>query len=241
MMAIQSTVRATPGNRPTGIEILDKKLEGGLPEGSLVCIYANPISMPEAFLYHFASVVKTYYFVTSRPAEYVKVNIENMGFSADNIEFVDVFSQYYMNEYGQFVIIDSYRDKEIFDFVDHQLNRIQEKGGVFNVIFDSISFFLKLDVPVGMKEWLVNKLYIHAKQTNNIYCIYLMKGVHPSEIVNMVLEVSDVIFDIDTEILGDRVVSKLSIPKIRNRKPMLETFKYFIGEGVQIDTSRDIA
>ena len=241
MMALQTGVKAIPGIRPTGIEILDKKLDGGLPEGSLVCIYANPISMPEAFLYHFASVTKTYYFITSRPAEYVRNNMENMGFSTDNVEFIDIFSQYYMNEYGQFVIIDSYRDKEIYDFVDVQLNKILEKGGTFNVIFDTISFFLKLEVPIGMKEWLVNKLYVHAKQTNNIYCIYLMKGVHPTNVVNMVLDLADVIFDVVTEVKGDRVVSKLSIPKIRDKKPMLETFKYFISEGVQIDTSRDIA
>ncbi len=229
------------GNRSTGIDILDKKLDGGLPEGSLVCIYANPITMPEAFLYQFATVVKTYYFITSRPAEYVKENIENMGLSADKIEFIDVFTQYYMNEYGQFVIVDAYRDKEIFDFVDHTLNRIQESGEKYNVIFDSISFFLKLNVSIGIKEWLINKLYIQAKQTNNVYYIYLMKNVHPPDIVNMVIDISDVVFDIDIERIGDRMNSRLAIPKIRNKTPMLETFKFYISEGVQIDTSRDIA
>ncbi len=242
LIAVQESVKTGDiKSRPTGIELLDKKIDGGVPEGSLVCIYANPISMPEAFLYHFASVTRSYYFVTSRPAEYVKVSMENMGFSTDKVVFIDVFTQYYMNEYGQFVIIDKYRDKEIFDFIDHQLNEIYEKGGTYNVIFDSISFFLRLEVPIGLKEWLINKLYVHAKQTNNVYCIYLMKGVHPSDIVNMVLEVSDVIFDVDTVVQGDRIVSRLSIPKIRNRKPVMETFKYSISEGVQIDTSRDIA
>ncbi|RUM34985.1 MAG: recombinase RecA [Archaeoglobus sp.] len=238
---ISLTKPVTPSSRSTGIDILDKKLDGGLPEGSLVCIYANPISMPEAFLYQFATVVKTFYFITSRPAKFVKENIENMGLSADKIEFIDVFTQYYMNEYGQFVIVDRYRDKDIFDFIDHHLNRIQENKGKFNVIFDSISFFLKLDVPLGLKEWLINKLYIQSKQTNNVYYIYLMKNVHPIDIVNMVLDVSDVVFDIDTERVGDRMSSRLAIPKIRDKTPMLETFKFYISEGVQIDTSRDIA
>ncbi len=231
----------SPGNRSTGIDILDKKLDGGLPEGSLVCIYANPISMPEVFLYQFATVVKTYYFTTSRPAEYVKDNIVNLGLSADKVEFIDVFSQYYMNDYGQFVVVDAYRDKEVFDFMDRHLNRILETKEKYNVIIDTFSFFLRLDVPIGMKEWLINKLYVHSKQSNNIYYIYMMKNVHPPDIVNMVLDISDVIFDIDTERLGDRMSSKLAIPKIRNKTPMLETFKFYISEGVQIDTSRDIA
>jgi len=228
-------------SKPTGITLLDKRLDGGLPEGSLVCVYASPISMPEAFLYQFASVNHTYYFITSRPAQYVKENIEAMGFSAENVEFIDVFSQYYLNEYGQFVLEDRYRDKEIFDFVDHHINEILAKQGEYTVIFDSISFFLKLDVGRGLKEWLINKLYIASKQSRNLFYIYMMKGVHPEDLVYMVMDICDVIFDIDTERIGDRITSRLAIPKIRNKPPMTETFKFYISEGVQIDTSRDIA
>ncbi|AEA46240.1 RAD55 family ATPase [Archaeoglobus veneficus] len=243
MMELQQHYRAIPAirSKPTGITLLDKRLDGGLPEGSLVCVYASPISMPEAFLYQFASVTQTYYFITSRPAQYVKENIEAMGFSAENIEFIDVFSQYYLNEYGQFVLEDRYRDKEIFDFVDHHINEILAKQDDYVVIFDSISFFLKLDVGRGLKEWLINKLYIASKQSKNLFYIYLMKGVHSEDIVNMVMDICDVIFDIDSERVGDRISSRLAIPKIRNKPPMMETFKFYISEGVQIDTSRDIA
>jgi hypothetical protein len=87
-------------SKATGISILDEQLDGGLPEGSLVCVYANPMSNPEAFLYQFASVRKTYYFNTSRPAQYIQQNITAMGFSLENIEFIDVFTQYYLNEFG---------------------------------------------------------------------------------------------------------------------------------------------
>ena len=228
-------------SKPTGILLLDRRLDGGLPEGSLACVYANPLSMPEAFLYQFASVGKTYYFNTSRPPQYIQENMLNMGFSIENVEFIDVFSQYYLNEYGQFILEDRYRDKEIFDFIDHHLSNISQQGGDYVIIFDSISFFLSLEVSVGLKQWLLNKLYIMSKQTKNLIYIYMMKGVHPTELVNMVLDVCDVIFDIDTDRVGDRVVSRLSIPKIRNRQPMMETFKFYISEGVQIDTSRDIA
>jgi hypothetical protein len=44
------------------------------------------------------------------------------------------------------VLEDRYRDKEIFDFIDHQISFIVKEGGDYNVIFDSISFFLKLEV-----------------------------------------------------------------------------------------------
>lgn len=228
------------GTKPTGIHLLDKRLDGGLPENSLVCVYASPISMPEAFLYQFTSKRHTYYFNTSRPIQYIQQNITNMGFSVDNVDFVDVFSQYYLNEYGQFVLEDKYRDKEIFDFIDHQLDELQVPGD-FNVVFDSISFFMKLDVSSGLKEWLMNKLYILSKESNNLFYVYLMKDVHPIDVVNMVMDICDVIFDINSDRVGDHITSRLSIPKIRNKPPVKETFKFNIGEGIQIDTSRDIA
>jgi len=225
---------------PTGIHLLDRRLDGGLPEGSLVCVYANPMSMPEAFLYQFASVKKTYYFNTSRPSEYIKQNMLAMSFKPD-VEFIDVFSQYYLNEYGQFIIEDRYRDKEVFDFIEHQLNNILQNDKEYNVIFDSMSFFLKLEVSRGLKEWLLNKLYIASKQTRNLFYIYMLKNVHPLDLVYMVIDICDVIFDIDSERIGDKILSRLSIPKIRNKPPMLETFRFYINEGIEIDTSRDIA
>jgi len=243
MMMNHQLKQASAGirSKSTGIFLLDKRLDGGLPEGSLVCVYASPISMPEAFLYQFTSERKTYYINTSRPVPYIQQNISSMGFDLKKIEFIDVFTQYYLNEYGQFVLEDKYRDKDIFDFVNHQLSDLLSSDEDHNVVFDSLSFFMKLNVGNGLKEWLVNRLYILSKENRNLFYVYLMKDVHTIDIVNMVMDICDVIFDIDTERLGDRISSRLSIPKIRNKPPMLETFKFYIGEGIQIDTSRDIA
>ncbi|MDY6765460.1 MAG: hypothetical protein SV377_07250 [Halobacteria archaeon] len=38
--------------KETGIDILDTRLDGGLPGGSVVSIVASPMSMGELFLYH---------------------------------------------------------------------------------------------------------------------------------------------------------------------------------------------
>ncbi|MFO7967900.1 MAG: RAD55 family ATPase [Archaeoglobaceae archaeon] len=226
------------GIKSTGIDLLDKRIEGGLPEDSLVCIYADPISMPEVFLYQLSSERKAYYVNTSRPLQYIQRNISNMGFSVKDMGFIDVFSQYYLNEYGQFVLENKYRDKEIFDFIEHQLNNLP--GEDFNVVFDSISFFMRLDVSRGLKDWLLNKIYLLSKESRNLFYMYLMKGVHPIKITNMVIEISDVVFNIRTEEVGPEVKNILSVPKIRSRSPVKETFKFDIEEGIRIDTSREI-
>ena len=220
---------------PTGIESIDSKLNGGLPEGSLVCIYANPMSMPEVFLYQIAATRRTYYFNTSRPSQFIRENMENMGLDTKNVEFIDIFTQYYLNEYGQFIIEDNFRDKEIFDFVDYNLSRIlQNDKGEYNVIFDTISFFFKLNVSIGLKEWLINKLYMASKHTKNLFFIYMIKNVHPQTIISTVMDICDVILDIDYEKTEDRIVSRLFIPKIRNIQPTSDVFKICVNK-IEID------
>ncbi len=227
---------------PTGIVLLDRRLDGGLPAGSFVCVYANPIAMPEAFLYQFATVMRSYYFTTNRPAKFVKMDMDKLRLDSEVVTFVDIYQQYYLNEYGQFIIEDRYRDKEIFDYVDDRLSKIvEEERGEYNIVFDSLSFFLNLDVDRGLKEWLINKLYMLAKESEIVIYCHLIKDLHPPYIVNKVLEISDVVFDIEVERAGERFVSKFAVPKLRGKRPVNEYFRFYVEEGVQVDTSRDIA
>ncbi|MFP3909833.1 MAG: RAD55 family ATPase [Halobacteriota archaeon] len=228
------------GSRPTGLKLLDKRMGGGLPEDSLVCIYADPMSMPEAFLYQLASTRKTYYINTFRPVQTIQQNISSMGFSVEEVEFIDIFSQYGKIRYEEFLVESKWKKKEVFTFLDQQLKEL-ENAEEYNLVIDSISFFMRLDVDTAIKDWLLNRLYLLSKESRNQFYMYLMKGVHPTEIVNMVMEISDVIFNIRSEEVGGRIKSVLSIPKIRNKPPVNDTFKFQVDEGVQIDTSKDIA
>lgn len=234
-------LKTTP-DVPTGIVLLDRRLDGGLPAGSFVCVYANPLAMPEAFLYQFATVMRSYYFNTSRPAKFIKMDMDKLRLDSEVVTFVDIYQQYYLNEYGQFIIEDRYRDKEIFDYVDDRLSKIvEEERSEYNIVFDSLSFFLNLDVDRGLKEWLINKLYMLAKESEIVIYCHLIKDLHPSYIVNKVLEISDVVFDIEVERAGERFVSKFAVPKLRGKRPINEYFRFYVEEGVQVDTSRDIA
>lgn len=76
----------------SGVQLIDQSLGGGIPEGSVVCVIADPMSMAEVLLYQFASSAPTYYFVTTRGAEYVKRDMMSMRFDPKNVEFVDVYT-----------------------------------------------------------------------------------------------------------------------------------------------------
>ncbi len=163
---------------PTGIQILDKRLGGGLPAGSMVCVYANPISMPEVFLHQFATVYKTYYFTTVRPSQYVKENIENLGFDVDNIEFVDVFSMYYISDTGAFIVDHTYRNKEIFDFVDEKISQINERNAI--LIFDNLSFFFKTQSSIRIERMAFKQDLCYYKKPQGVGLLLYDKK-HPSQ------------------------------------------------------------
>jgi archaellum biogenesis ATPase FlaH len=55
------------------------------------------------------------------------------------------------------------------------------------------------------------------------------------------LKACDCIFDVELEKTGDKLINRLSIPKLRGRVPTMEMVKFRVGEGVQIDTTKDIA
>lgn len=226
---------------PTGITLLDKRLDGGLPAGSFVCLYADPIAMPEAFLYQFATAIRSIYITTNRPGKYVAKDMEMMRFSVNKVIFIDVFTQYYLNEYGQFVIEDKYRDKEIFDFIADKFAALNGENGEFIIVVDNLSFFLNLNVEWGLKEWLINRLYSIAKEKRSVVYVYLLKNLQPPNIVNRILDLSDVVINVEAERVGERIVTKFALPKIRGKRPIAEFFRFIVDEGVQIDTSRDIA
>ena len=50
----------------TGIEVLDRKLDGGIPAGSIVALTADPASQAELFLYELTATRGTLYLSLDR-------------------------------------------------------------------------------------------------------------------------------------------------------------------------------
>ncbi|MEM3085976.1 MAG: RAD55 family ATPase [Halobacteria archaeon] len=237
---------ATPV-RSTGIDILDRSLDGGLPAGSVVYLSVDPHSMAEAFLYQFSSIRKTYYFTTSRRPAHVARNITDMNFDTENITFVDVFSHYYLDAYGEPAenIGDVQRDREVLDFTERQLKQIRDghkdSDGELNIIFDNFSFYLHLGAPPARLLRLANLAYEISKQTKALTYLFALRGAHPEAVENGVMNVSDAIFHVESERVGDKVAHKMSIPKIRGRPSSMVVLRFKVQDGIRIDTSRDIA
>ncbi|MEL4304974.1 RAD55 family ATPase [Methanococcoides sp. LMO-2] len=230
---------------PTGIYVLDRTLGGGLPLSSMVYFSADPRSMSEIFFYEFTQSRKTYYFTTSRRPKYLRQDIMNMNLDPSNVIFVDIYSEYYFTSMGDMVdnLGNGHVDSKIIEFTEYNLRTIlsESQGEEINIIFDNFSFFMNLNVNRGLLKRLTNLLYETTKETNSITYLYALKGSHDEQAENDILNSSDVIFDVDVERHPDKLMNKLSIPKIRGMSPKTDVIKFNVSEGINIDTSKDIA
>ena len=229
----------------SGIYVLDRSMGGGIPGGSVVYISATTKSMSEVFLYQFTQSRKTYYFCTERRPKYVQQDIVNMNFDTSQIVFVDVYGSYFMSPQGEMIDIggNGFMDAKIVEFMEYNLKSIlsEETDGEINIIVDTFTFFMNLNLNSGIVRRLMNIIYETTKETGGLTFLYSLKDSHDQKLENEIVNTCDAIFDVDIEKTGDKIISKLSIPKIRGMTPTAEMIKFKIGEGIQIDTSRDIA
>ncbi len=229
----------------SGIYVLDRSIGGGIPGGSVVYISATTKSMSEVFLYQFSQSRKTYYFCTERRPKYVQQDIANMNFDTSQIVFVDVYGSYFMSQNGEMIDIggNGFMDAKIVEFMEYNLKSIlsEETDGEINIIVDTFTFFMNLNLNSGIVRRLMNIIYETTKETGGLTFLYSLKDSHDQKLENEIVNTCDAIFDVDIEKTGDKIISKLSIPKIRGMTPTAEMIKFKIGEGIQIDTSRDIA
>ena len=234
-----------PVIKPTGITVLDRNLGGGIPAGSVVYIHADSKSMSEVFLYQFTQARRTYYAVTGRRPMYVAQDIRNTGYDTSDVTFIDAYSEYYITAQGELVdnVGNEYVDNQIVDFMIYNLQNIQaeEESDDINIIIDTFSFFLGLNVNMGQIKKLMNVIYETTKETNGLTYLYGLKDTHDRSLENGIINSCDAVFDVELHRGADELTSRLSIPKIRGMSPVTDILKFRIGDGIQIDTSTDIA
>ncbi|MDY6930966.1 MAG: recombinase RecA [Halobacteriota archaeon] len=230
--------------KSTGIGLLDSILGGGIPAGFVTFFSAEAGSMSEVFLYQFSTSRKTYYFTTTRRPKFIAQNITDMNFDVSNITFIDIYSQYYLDKFGEMIdnVGNEFVDKEIVDFMEYQLKNLRsQEDEDFNIIIDTFSFFLGLNVNIGKILRLTNLIYEVTKDTGGLSYLYVLDDTCDDKTQSEIMNLCDAVFTVKLERAGDRVASKLSIPKIRGRMPVNDLIKFRVCDGVQIDTSRDIA
>ena len=203
---------------PTGITVLDRQLDGGIPEGSVVLLVAPPASQSELFLYELTTTRGTLYLTTVRSGTAVEDAIDRVPGRVGNPTVRDI---------GGDAPLDN----------AHALVRDLPEGA--NLIIDVMNPLEDRD-PRRFRGFL-NELQTHLVNTKGLAVLHALRGDSIPQNRDYTKHMADVVFELQTSIDGAEIENRLAVPKFRGGSAMEETIKLNLTDDVSIDTSRDIA
>ncbi|WP_435178151.1 RAD55 family ATPase [Halorussus sp. AFM4] len=202
----------------TGIDVLDRKLDGGLPTGSIVALSAPPASQAELLLYEFTSARQTLYLSTDRDESAVSEALQR---APGRTGSPDV------------------RRVEGDAPLDHSQRLFRRLPEDSNLVVDSVDLLERQGE--GRYRNFLNDLQNHLHNTEGVAILHCLDGRSVPDARDVTEHVADVVFQLHTQYSGDTVETRLAVPKFRGGRALPETIKLELAESVRIDTSRDIA
>ena len=203
----------------TGIDVLDRKLDGGLPAGSIVVLSASPSSQAELFLYELTATRGTLWLSLNRTAESVQHSLENTPAETGDPTVRHISGEAPLDNAGKLI------------------SALPETS---NLIVDPLDVLESQEPPSRFRSFM-NDLQNHIFNTNSLAIMHCLEGRSVPPLRDTSEHFADVVFNLDTKTTGDEIENRLSIPKFRGGRAPADTIKLNLVEDVSIDTSRDIA
>jgi KaiC/GvpD/RAD55 family RecA-like ATPase len=203
----------------TGIDVLDRKLDGGIPAGSIVALTAQPASQAELFLYELTATRGTLWLSLDRTAESIVSSIEQTPTNTGDPTVRHVSGEAPLDNAGKLV------------------SALPESS---NLIVDPLDV-LEAQEPHSRFRAFMNDLQTHIVNTESLAILHCLDGRDVPPLRDTTEHFADVVFQLKTRTMGDEVENKLAIPKFRGGRAPKDIIKLDLVEQVNIDTSRDIA
>ncbi|GGN92559.1 MULTISPECIES: RAD55 family ATPase [Haloarcula] len=201
----------------TGIDVLDRKLNGGVPPGSLALLSADPASQSEQFLYELTTPRRTVYVTTARSQRAIRVAMENAGGTLDT---TDVYA------IGERPLKETYQV-------------IRDSPAQSTIVVDTVDM-----LETGNTQEFLHFLNDVRDELSEKGSFAVMHGLDGRQVPvqrDVTEYLADIIFELSTEVRGESIENRLIVPKFRGGAPFDETVKLELTQEVAIDTSRDIA
>lgn len=201
----------------TGIELLDRKLDGGVPAGSLTAIVAPPASQSELLLYELSSVRPTLYLSTIR-------SVTDVG---------NAMTQ--STSDGSDVVVSEIDGTAP---VAHALEAIRELPPESTLVIDPMERYEHL--PPADYWLFLNELRAELDAVDSVGFLHCLDGSgHPPR-RDGTLYVADVVFRLTTERRGESIENYLTIPKYRGGLAPEDVIKLTLTTDIDVDVSRNI-
>lgn len=202
----------------TGISVLDRKLDGGIPAGSIVALTAQPASQAELFLYELTATRGTLYLSMDRNGDAVASSIDSAP-----------------TQTGDPTVRDVTGDAPL----DNASKLVSALPDSSNLIVDPANVLERQEV--SRYRNFLNEMQNHIFNTGSIAVLHCLDGYNVPEHRETTEHMADIVFQLETTTKGDRIENRLAVPKFRGGQALSDVIKLELAEEVDIDTSRDIA
>ena len=202
----------------TGISALDRELEGGIPAGSIVALTAAPASQAELFLYELTAARGTLYLTLDRTSDAVSNSIDAASTPTGDPTVRDVTGDAPLDNASKLVAA------------------LPETS---NLVVDPVDVLERHDPP-RYRNFL-NELQNHIYNTDSLAVLHCLDGHDVPKLRDTTEHMADVVFQLETELNGDRIENRLAVPKFRGGQALSDVIKLELSSTIDIDTSRDIA
>jgi len=203
----------------TGIDVLDRKLDGGIPAGSIVVLNANPASQAELFLYELTATRGTLYLSLDRSKQAIRDSLEHSPTNTGEPTVRHVSGEAPLDNASKLV------------------SALPETS---NLIIDPLDVLEEQEPPSRFRSFM-NDLQNHIFNTGSLAVLHCLDGRSVPPLRDTTEHFADVVFEMKTTVEGDEIENQLAIPKFRGGRAPTNVIKLNLVEEVSIDTSRDIA
>lgn len=204
----------------SGVSDLDRRLDGGLQEGSLISLVAPPASQVSPIFYSLIQERPTVYFTTYRRKDVVRNELENSVRNSSNVTIVDIGVDQPVEQ--------MYRALEQLD-TDRSVNLIVDPMNPIEDLGDRSNF---VDLLNDIKEY--------ALRTDSLAFLYCADADTTPQWREITLTYTDSVWELEVTADEDTIETHLLMPKDRCNKAVAEVVKLDLGRSVVVDNSRDI-
>lgn len=201
----------------TGLNLLDREINGGFPPGSIVLLNAPAASQSEQFLYRFAQPRKTLYSTTVRSNHSVRDGIKRTRQDI-SIPTIEDHTESPLNQ------------------VQKAVRRLEQNSTLIVDTVDEIEENEKTDY-----KYFLNNVQNEIMNTDSIVIFHGIKSRHSSQNRILTEQVADIVFELTQRKENRQMVTTLTVRKYRGGVIPEEPIKLDLTDGISIDPSRDIS
>jgi len=232
----------------TGIEKLDKLLEGGTPKGFSVLILGTPGSSIEILCKQLATSGKSLYFTTEETEDEILNTISRFGWDKSKLKIVDIASEYSKHVLsGEERRVSVYEQrskiklKELIeigssgmpptpkgteDFLAVLSNKIKS-AKYDKIIINSLDFFLS-QYPTEEVIRTIHAAKISNFENKGVLFVIMTKGIHGDIFERKMEGIADCVLELEVLQKGSNFERFLAVKKMKNYAKKIGIARYVI-------------